>query len=38
MNRGFESWLWIVAHIPRKSEGGKVSLAKLAGGSLGVLG
>jgi hypothetical protein len=27
MNRGFELWLWIVAHIPRKSEGGKVSLA-----------
>jgi hypothetical protein len=29
---GLESWLWIVAHIPRKSEGGKVSLASpLAG-------
>jgi hypothetical protein len=25
-NRGLKSWLWIVAHIPRKSEGGKVSL------------
>jgi hypothetical protein len=25
-DRGLESWLWIVAHIPRKSEGGKVSL------------
>jgi hypothetical protein len=25
-DRGLKSWLWIVAHIPRKSEGGKVSL------------
>jgi hypothetical protein len=25
-DRGPKSWLWIVAHIPRKSEGGKVSL------------
>jgi hypothetical protein len=34
MNRGFESWLWIVAHIPRKSEGGKVSLASSLAGRL----
>jgi hypothetical protein len=33
-NRGFESWLWIVAHIPRKSEGGKVSLASPPTGRL----
>jgi hypothetical protein len=25
-DRGLKSWLWIVAHIPRKSEFGKVSL------------
>jgi hypothetical protein len=25
-DRGLKSWLWIVAHIPRKSEGGEVSL------------
>jgi hypothetical protein len=25
-DRGLKLWLWIVAHIPRKSEGGKVSL------------
>jgi hypothetical protein len=25
-DRGLKSWLWIVAHIPRESEGGKVSL------------
>jgi hypothetical protein len=25
-DRGLKSWFWIVAHIPRKSEGGKVSL------------
>jgi hypothetical protein len=25
-DRGLKSWLWVVAHIPRKSEGGKVSL------------
>jgi hypothetical protein len=25
-SRGLKSWLWIVAHVPRKSEGGKVSL------------
>jgi hypothetical protein len=25
-DRGLKSWLWIVEHIPRKSEGGKVSL------------
>jgi hypothetical protein len=25
-DRGLKSWLWIVAHIPRKSEGAKVSL------------
>jgi hypothetical protein len=34
MNRGFESWLWIVAHIPRKLEGGKVSLASPSAGRL----
>jgi hypothetical protein len=26
IDRGLKSWLWIVAHIPRKSEDGKVSL------------
>jgi hypothetical protein len=25
-DRGLKSWLWIVVHVPRKSEGGKVSL------------
>jgi hypothetical protein len=25
-DRGLKSWLWNVAHIPRKSEGEKVSL------------
>jgi hypothetical protein len=25
-DRGLKSWLWIVAHILRKSEGGRVSL------------
>jgi hypothetical protein len=25
-DRGLKSWLWIEAHIPRKSEGGRVSL------------
>jgi hypothetical protein len=34
INRGFESWLWIVAHIPRKSKGGKVSLASPPTGRL----
>jgi hypothetical protein len=34
LNRGFESWLWIVAHIPRKSEGEKVSLASPPTGRL----
>jgi hypothetical protein len=29
MNRGFESWLWIVAHIPRKSEGGNEISGKI---------
>jgi hypothetical protein len=33
-NRGFKLWLWIVAHIPRKSEGGKVSLTRLPMGRL----
>jgi hypothetical protein len=32
--RGFKLWLWIVAHIPRKSEGGKVSLTRLSMGRL----
>jgi hypothetical protein len=27
-DRGLKSWLWIVTHIPRKSEGGKVSLIR----------
>jgi hypothetical protein len=34
VNRGLESWLWIVAHIPRKSEGRKVSLASPLAGRL----
>jgi hypothetical protein len=25
-DRGLKLWLWIVVHIPKKSEGGKVSL------------
>jgi hypothetical protein len=33
-DRGPELWLWIVAHIPRKSEGGKVSLASPPAGRL----
>jgi hypothetical protein len=33
-DRGLESWLWIVAHIPRKSEGGKVSLTSPLAGRL----
>jgi hypothetical protein len=33
-DRGLKSWLWIVAHIPRKSEGGKVSLANPLAGRL----
>jgi hypothetical protein len=33
-DRGFELWLWIVAHIPRKLEGGKVSLTRLPMGRL----
>jgi hypothetical protein len=33
-DRGLKSWLWIVAHIPRKSEGGKVSLASPLAGRL----
>jgi hypothetical protein len=28
IDRGLRSWLWVVAHIPRKSEGGEVSLTK----------
>jgi hypothetical protein len=34
VNRGFKSWLWIVVHIPRKTEGGKVSLASPLAGRL----
>jgi hypothetical protein len=34
IDRGFKLWLWIVAHIPRKSEGGKVSLTRLPMGRL----
>jgi hypothetical protein len=33
-DRGLKSWLWIVAHIPRKLEGGKVSLASPLAGRL----
>jgi hypothetical protein len=33
-DRGLKSWLWIVAHIPRKLEGGKVSLASPPAGRL----
>jgi hypothetical protein len=33
-DRGPKSWLWIMAHIPRKSEGGKVSLASPPAGRL----
>jgi hypothetical protein len=33
-DRGLKSWLWIVAHIPRKSEGEKVSLTRLPMGHL----
>jgi hypothetical protein len=33
-DRGFKLWLWIVVHIPRKSEGGKVSLTRLPMGRL----
>jgi hypothetical protein len=33
-DRGFKLWLWIVAHIIRKSEGGKVSLTRLPMGRL----
>jgi hypothetical protein len=33
-DRGLKSWLWIVAHILRKSEGGKVSLTSLPMGRL----
>jgi hypothetical protein len=38
VNRGFESWLWIVAHIPRKIGRWKGFLGQPADGSLGVLG
>jgi hypothetical protein len=31
---GFKLWLWIMAHIPRKSEGGKVSLTNPPTGRL----
>jgi hypothetical protein len=37
-DRGLKSWLWIVAHIPKKSEGGKAFLDQPADGSFGVLG
>jgi hypothetical protein len=33
-DRGLKTWLWIVAHIPRKLEGGKVSLASPPTGRL----
>jgi hypothetical protein len=33
-DRGLKSWLWIVAHIPIKSEGGKVSLTSPPKGRL----
>jgi hypothetical protein len=33
-DRGLKTWLWIVAHIPRKPEGGKVSLTSRPMGRL----
>jgi hypothetical protein len=37
-DRGLESWLWIMAHIPRKIGRWKGFLGQPASGSLGVLG
>jgi hypothetical protein len=33
-DRGLRSWLWIVVHIPRKLEGGEVSLTNPPSGRL----
>jgi hypothetical protein len=37
-DRGLKSWLWIVAHIPRKFGKWRGFLGQPASGSLGVLG